>query len=480
MPALPITNGFYTSPSLPLSAQECLNWYPNISEAPALSAENLFGAPGLVQLVTSGQIENQNRGMHEMVGSAYAVNGNKLYKVVETIVAGVASYSLTTLGTVTGTARVSMADNGTQLVVLVPGGDGFVYNHETDVFAQITDTDFVANGNPQFVAFVDSYFVFTTDTKKFICSAPNDGLSYNALDFGTAESDPDVTVAPIIFKNQLFITGSETIEAFQNVGGTDFPFQRTGLFLQKGVYAPYSLISAQDTFVWVGGGENEGPAIWALAGNDTVKISTTPIDNILQKLTLAQLEDIYSWAYAQNGAYFIGFTLPTTTLVFDTASKRWHERRSVLEGDLSRYRVSAICKAFNQILCGDFVDGRIGRIDPLEFTEYGNAIVRRVATQPFQNNMKSMFVSSLELTVESGVGNDNLVNPVITLERSRDGKTFSDPRARSIGRIGEFDRRAIWRRCGRVSRFEVFRFTLTDAVKPVIIALNAEILGGTK
>jgi hypothetical protein len=477
---LPITNGFYISPSLPLSAQECLNWYPNISETAALSQENLFGTPGIVELVSSGTIQNQNRGMHEMSGVAYAVNGTKLYKIVETVVLGVASYSLDDLGSIAGTARVSMADNGTQLMVMVPGGNGYIYNHVTDTLVQITDVDFTANGNPQFVVFVDSYFVCTTDTKKFICSAPNDGTSWNALDYGTAESDPDVTVAPIVFKNQLFISGSQTIEAFQNIGGADFPFQRTGLYIQKGVFAPYSLINAQDTFVWVGGGENEGPSIWALSGNDSVKISTTPIDNLLQNLTQDQLEDIYSWAYAQNGAYFIGFTLPSRTLVFDMASKRWHERRSVLEGELSRFRVSDMCKAYNQILCGDFVDGRIGRIDPLVFTEYGNTIIRRVATQPFQNNMKSMFVPSIELTVESGVGNDSVTEPVITMERSRDGKTWSDQRTRSIGKIGEYDKRAIWRRNGRVSRFEVFRFTLTDAVKPVIIRLDAEIIGGVK
>ena len=477
---LPITNGLYVSPSLPLSAQECLNWYPNISEAPALSAENLYGTPGLVQLVSSGTIEEQNRGMHEMAGIAYAVNGDTLYKIVETITLGVASYSLTSLGTITGTARVSMADNGTQLMVLVPGGDGFIYNHVTNTFAQITDTDFDANGNPQFVVFVDSYFVCTTDTKKFICSAPNDGLSYNALDFGTAESDPDVTVAPIVFKNQLFISGSQTIEAFQNVGGTDFTFQRTGLFLQKGVYSPYSLINAQDTFVFVGGGDNEGPSIWALSGNDTAKISTTPIDNLLQDLTLSQLESIYAWAYSQNGAYFIGFTLPATTIVFDLTSKRWHERRSLLDDELSQYRITAICKAYNQILCGDFIDGRIGRIDPLVYTEYGNTIIRRVATQPFQNNLKAIFVPSIELTVESGVGNTAVTDPVITMDRSKDGKTWSDSRSRAIGKIGEYNKRAIWRKNGRVSRFEIFRFTLTDAVKPVILQLNAEIIGGSK
>ncbi len=480
MPALPITNGFYVSPSLPLSAQECLNWYVNVSEAPALSPENLFGTPGLVELVSSGTIEEQNRGMHEMAGIAYAVNGDALYKIVETITAGVASYSLTSLGTISGTAKVSMADNGTQLMVLVPGGDGYIYNHVTDTFAQITDGDFDANGNPQFVVFIDSYFVCTTDTKKFICSAPNDGLSYDALDFGTAESDPDVTVAPIVFKNQLFISGSQTIEAFQNVGGTDFPFQRTGLFLQKGVYSPYSLINAQDTFVFVGGGENEGPSIWALSGNDTAKISSTPIDNLLQDLTLSQLQSIYSWAYSQNGAYFIGFTLPTTTLVFDLTSKRWHERRSLLDDELSQYRITAICKAYNQILCGDFIDGRIGRIDPLVYTEYGNTIIRRVATQPFQNNLKAIFVPSIELTVESGVGNAAVTDPVITMHRSKDGKTWSDARTRAIGKIGEYNRRAIWRKNGRASRFEIFRFTLTDAVKPVILQLNAEIIGGSK
>ena len=480
MPALPITNGFYVSPSLPLSAQECLNWYVNVSEAPALSPENLYGTPGLLELVSSGTIEEQNRGMHEMAGVAYAVNGDALYKIVETITLGVASYSLTSLGTISGTALVSMADNGTQLMVLVPGGDGYIYNHVTNTFAQITDGDFDANGNPQFVVFIDSYFVCTTDTKKFICSAPNDGLSYNALDFGTAESDPDVTVAPIVFKNQLFISGSQTIEAFQNVGGADFPFQRTGLFLQKGVYAPYSLINAQDAVVWVGGGENEGPSIWALSGNDTAKISTTPIDNLLQNLTLTQLQAISAWAYSQNGAYFIGFTLPTTTLVFDLTAKRWHERKSITEGELSRCRVTAICKAYNQILCGDSVDGRIGRIDPLVYTEYGSAIIRRVATQPFQNELRAIFVPSIELTVESGVGNTDVVDPVITMDRSKDGKTWSDARSRAIGKVGEYSRRAIWRKNGRAARFEIFRFTLTDAVKPVILQLNAQIIGGAK
>jgi len=239
-------------------------------------------------------------------------------------------------------------------------------------------------------------------------------------------------------------------------------------------------VNSQDTFMWVGGGENESPAIWALNGNSTVKVSTTAIDSILAGLTETQVSNIYAWAYGRKGAYFIGFALPNTTLVYDITTQRWHERKSYIDGSLGAYRVASIAKAYGKIFCGDNVDGRIGELTADVYTEYGNTIIRRVATQPFQNNMQSVFFPSLELTVESGVGNDAVTDPQIVLERSKDGKTWSDPIPRSIGKIGEYQRRAIWRRNGRAGRFEVFRFTLTDAVKPVIIQRTANIVGGDK
>ncbi|GAG06996.1 unnamed protein product, partial [marine sediment metagenome] len=58
---LPIANGFYASESLPISAQRCINWYPNIVQAQGLSQETLFGTPGIRQLVSTGVINEQNR-----------------------------------------------------------------------------------------------------------------------------------------------------------------------------------------------------------------------------------------------------------------------------------------------------------------------------------------------------------------------------------------------------------------------------------
>ena len=465
---LPIANGYYESDSLPISAQQCTNFYPNIAQAPALNQETLFGTPGLTQVASASDISNC-RGAHEMNGVPYFVIDGKLYSMS-------ASYVLTDHGQIDGSGRVSMADNGTQMLVLVPGGNGYIYNHVTDSFAQITDADFTANGNPQQVVYIDGYFCLTTDSKKFIVSALNDGLSYNALDFGTAESDPDEIVAPVVFKNQLFIGGSQTIEAFQNIGGADFPFQRTGLFLSKGISSPFSIQSIQDTFVFVGAGANESPAIWALNGNSVAKISTTAIDKELSELTETQVADIFSWAYAEKGAYFVGFALPGTTLVYDTISKRWHERKSFVDGSLGAYRVTALVRAYNQLWAGDLVDGRIGLLDQDTYTEYGTEIRRTIVTQPFQNNMESFVVPELELTVESGVGNADAVDPQVGLERSTDAKVWSDMRLRSVGKVGEYNRRVIWNRNGRASRFELFRFTISDPVKPVFIQMTADIV----
>jgi hypothetical protein len=479
---LPIGNGFYVSDSLPLSAQECVNWYPQLIEAPALSQSVLLGTPGLEWIDSSGTLNQVNRGGWVIDGIPYFVNGVMLYRLNRTFVNENEVLALESMGDIEGDGRVSMADNGNQLCILNPGGKGYIFEPGADTLTEITDSDFRANGNPQQVVFLDGYFVFTTDGKKFIVSSLNDGLNYNALDFGTAEADPDDIVAPVVLRNQLFIGGASTLEAFQNIGGADFPFQRSGLFIQKGVGAPFTIIEANDAILFIGGGKNESPAIWALKGNTVEKVSTIAIDTLLQSFSDTEIAETFTYSYAQKGAYFVAFSLPTTTLVFDTINGLWHERKSQVVDAKGktvtvRSRVNSLVTAYGRVLVGDSLDGRIGRLDTDIYTEYDDPIVRRVSTQPFQNNMQSFSVPMIELTMEAGVGDTSVPNPQVRMERSKDGKTWTDSRTRHIGRIGEYDKRTIWRRNGRVPRFELFRFTLSDAVKPVILQLTADIVG---
>lgn len=473
---IPIANGYYISESLPISAQECSNWYPNVVQTQGLSQETLFGTPGINELLNTGLLQQINRGAHVKNDVPYFVNGTTLYRVDRTINPDQSeSFSSVALGTVEGSGRVSMADNGTQLMILAPSGKGYIYNENDGTpFQEITDADFNANGSPQITVFIDGYFVVTTNTKKFIVSALNDGLSWNALDFGTAEADPDAIVAPVVFSNQLFILGSETIETFQNIGGAFFPFQRiNGFVIPKGCFAPFSVINASNTFMFIGGGVNESPAIWQLQGSSVTKISNTAIDFALSQATDTQIANAFAWSYSQKGAYFIGFTFGSKTFVIDSINGRWHERKSLLDGVESQFRVNSMVSAYGRVLVGDRQDGRIGDLDENTYTEYGEEIRRVVSVPNFAGPGR---VASVELTCESGVGNSARKNPLVSMEFSDDGgKTYNYELTRELGKVGEYNRRSIWYKLGRFPRYRTLRFRFSDPVKPVIIKLEASI-----
>lgn len=484
---LPIAGGAYKSESLPISNQQCVNWYPNMPQTQgALSNGTLLGSPGIANLKSTGISSQVNRGSHVKSGIPYFVNGNAIYRL-DRVVAndGTENFNIVSLGDIEGTGRVSMSDNGTQLMVLVPGGKGYIINEDAlPVYQEITDGDFDANGNPQHVVFINSFFIVTTDTKKFIRSAANDGLSWNALDSGTAEADPDPIVAPIVFKNQLFLAGSETFEVFEGVAAGGLGFQRiNGFIINKGLFSPFSLIGVSDTFMFIGGGVNESPAVWAFSGSTVQKISTTAIDSELQNFTNEEIEVAFSYSYAQNGASFIGFNVGNSTFEFNTVSGLWNERMSQIITTKgvpvnTRWRANSMVTAYNRVLVGDSQDGRIGVVDPETYTEYGTEIIRTVTTQPFADQGNVLTVSSIELTVESGVGDFSTIDPVVRMSVSKDAKTFNNEISRSMGELGKYNQRCIWRKgVGRVSRFAVFKFVMSDPVKPVIIKLEAQMRG---
>ena len=110
------------------------------------------------------------------------------------------------------------------------------------------------------------------------------------------------------------------------------------------------------------------------------------------------------------------------------------------------------------------------------YTEYGGSIKRVVSTLPFSNLGNKISVPELELTIESGVGNADTPDPLISMDWSKDGKKWSDKRLRNMGRVGASTSRAIWWRLGRFPRFAVFRFESTSRVKHVWIKLEANVL----
>lgn len=467
-------NGFYVSASSPLSAQLCTNYYPNIPQVEgALNIGSLIGTPGISQDLTTGNATEINRGSHTMNGTPYFVNGETLYQVNRSVVLGVEVLTNVALGTIGGYGRISSADNGKQLMIIAEG-EGYIWDG-TD-FNKILDSDFKANGKPEHVVYIDSFFLITTDQKKLIKSDHNNGLSYNALQFTSAESDPDPIESAIVFKNQIYVAGSETMEVFENVGGVGFNFSRTGFFIDKGVSAPFSMIKAPSAFMFIGAGENESPAIWSYSGGAAPdKISNTAIDSIISKMSDAEIKAAFAWSYADSGAYFVGFSFNSRTFVYDTITAKWHERTSQINNHQSAWRVNSIVSAYDRILVADKADGRIGTLSLDTYDEYGVSIQRTFSTHPFYNESNAFSVLEVEAILEAGVGSAT-TNPQIRLSASHDGGvTFTSERSRGFGKIGNRERRTIWRQLGRFARNSVLKFEVSGDVKPAFLKLEAKV-----
>jgi hypothetical protein len=485
MISIPLT-GEYQSSVLPASNQVNINCYVNIPQGQTVSDSNIYGTAGISRLLSSGVIKQANRGSHVKSDKPYFVNGEKLYRIDFSIDAnGNEVFTSVELGTIPGNERCSFADNGKQLMVLVPNGNGYIIDESAGaVFQQITDSDFTANGAPQLVTFIDSFFIVTTDTKKFIKSAANDGLNWNALDFGSAEADPDNIVSQIVSNNRLYIGGSETIEVFENAGLGGFPFQRVnGFIVPKGVFAKFSMVNVDDTFMWVGGGTKEGAAIWQLSGTKPQKISTKAIDQKIQQFSADEIQDAFAWSYSQNGHFFVGFSFPDVAYVYDLSSGQWHQRQSRVVDTNGvtqniRWRVNSIESAYGRLLVADSQDGRIGELSEKTYTEYGQVISRIFTTITVFNEFDSFSLSDVELLMQSGVGNQEKENPEVFLSVSDDGYTFGEKISSSVGKIGEYFLRQIWRRCGRFRRLLILKFEYSEPCKFAAVKLGVKIKSG--
>jgi hypothetical protein len=479
MPEIPLGGSFYKlDASLPISAQECVNLYSNIPEVTTPSKKQLL-IPDGIKLATTAGGEVFNRGSHVFNGKPYFVQGPDLYRIDQSIDGfGAAAYTavkVNTSVTLPGTERVIMADNGEeggQLMIVTPASDAkfnaYIYTVAGALVA-VSDSDF--DGPVSCVRYVDGYFLFTKKNgQKFFISDLRDGAAYISTDFERSEADPDFVQSAFIIRNQPFIWGKQTIQGYQNVGGTGFPFVYIqGSVQSKGLASIYGLVEESDRVVFLGGGENESPSMWITNGSDSEKLSTIAIEQEISTYSQNVIESCFTWQYSRAGAEFIAFTFPgQSCFVFDFRSGEWHTRESVNNmGDSIPCRISSIADCYGVLLVGDVATNKIGVLDRNTFTEYGEQIQRRFVTPHIDNEGMPFFINSVELVSKTGAGltSGQGSNPTVSLSISYDGgRTFSNRLERSIGRIGEYNKRTIWNQLGRVSREVCFKFEMSDPI----------------
>jgi hypothetical protein len=467
----PILGSSYVARSVNAADNRMVNLYPEIVPDGGKQPAFLQRAPGLRQLVRlpTGPV----RGLWTFGDYAYAVSGNKFYKIAS-------DWTYVEKGIVTGTSPVNMVDNGIQLFI-ADGANGYIYNANTDVFAQITDPDFFGAVG---VGFIDGYFVYNQpNSQKFWVTSLYDGTSVDPLDFASAEGSPDNLVTLIVDHREVWLFGTNSVEVWYNAGLPDFPLARIqGAFNEIGCQAAYSVAKLDNALFWLGKDARGNGIVYRSKGYTGERVSTHAVEwQIQQYSTLA---DAVAYTYQQDGHAFYVLNFPTanTTWVFDVSTGVWHERAGWEDNQFTRHLGQCQMNFANEIVIGDYVTGVLYAYDMNVYSEAGTVQkwLRSWRALPTgQNDLKRTAQHSLQLDCETGVGlaTGQGSNPQVMLRWSDDGgHTWSSEHWKSMGQIGQYGKRVIWRRLGMTQKIRdrVYEVSGTDPVK--IAIMGAELI----
>lgn len=470
----PILGHQYVTRSINAADNRLVNLYPESIDEGGKDAAWLTRAPGLRRLATIGG--GPIRGMWQYGNYGYVVSGGQLYKLDT-------NWNATLIGSVAGTGPVSMVDNGTQLFIAC-NPEGYIYNASTGAFGPITDPDFPGAVT---VGYLDGYFVFIEpNSQKIWVTQLLDGTVIDPLDFASAEGSPDNLVSSIVDHREVWLFGTNSVEVWYDAGLTDFPLARIqGAFNEIGCEATYSVAKLDNSVFWLGSDARGRGIVYRANGYTGQRISNHAVEWSIQQYDT--LSDAVGYTYQQEGHAFYVLNFPTAnvTWVYDVATNGWHQRAGLSNGEFVRHRGQCQMSFNNEIVIGDYQDGRIYAFDTTVYADddQPQKWLRSWRALPTgANNLKRTAHHSLQIDCQSGVGlvSGQGSDPQMMLRWSDNaGHTWSNEHWTSMGAIGQYGTRVIWRRLGmtRKLRDRVYEISGTDPVKLAIMGAELEITG---
>lgn len=435
--------------SKPVSSQRLVNMYPQKSPEGAASEFWLVGCPGLRKVLDLPTMPV--RGEITFGGVLYAVGGDTLYRVAADNTATAMSGSLIPDGPLTMAA-------GKNQLVLTAGGNGYWINKTNAFLVRITDPDFPGASS---VSYLDGYFIFTSpDNDIWFISGLLDAIDFDALDFASAESQPDKLLRVLVTHREVWLFGSETTEIWTDTGAADFPFERySPAAIDRGLMAALSAANLDNTSFWVG----DDGIVYRADGYTPLAVSTPEVSKAIGDC--ATPADMVGLTWTQEQHVFYALRIPGVgTWVFDAATQEWHERET-FGRDI--WRVGCYASAYGRHYVGDDTTGGIYLFDFGVQVDGDAPLAWEIITTPLWNEDERFIVSRFQADFEVGVGltTGQGSDPQAMLQISRDGGyTYGNEQWRSLGKIGERKKRVLWRRQGQFRQPAVAKIRITDAV----------------
>lgn len=367
--------------------------------------------------------------------------------------------------------KVHFVDNGLQLCV-VDGKNLYLYIYQDDTFAQYKPDGWLGSNN---VSYSDGFFIFVQpDTQQYYISGLYDGKDINALDFASAESNPDDIVTSIVGGGIVYLLGEKTTEIVQNSGDVDFPFSKaSGGAISIGCIASESVKIVSNTIFWLGRSEEGFGIVYSnqVGTLSPARVSNFAVEGFIQKQK--DLDKATAYTYQENGHnfYCLNFEEGNTTWCLDLNTMMWHERKYLLKNGVeTRHIVEDHCIYDNKHLVYA-KDSNIIYEQSVNFLSFDGEPIRkyRRSTQYKADDLNRMVFNEFILDLQ--VGDINSKDSKIYLRYSNDGGyTWSNYLGHSLGETGNYTKRIRWRRLG-TARNRVWEISCTDDVS--LVLLNA-------
>lgn len=439
------------------SDERLVNMYVRGWPQPATAPMLIKPTHGLTEFSDTGT-RTPIRAMLKGASTLYAVSGARLWSISS---AGVA----TELGAVDDAVNTTLFENDNGEIGVATAGNYYQWNGAT-----LSSVSMNALTSVQQLAYLDGYGILAdTASDRFQLTDLNDADSLDATFFSSADALPDGLIAVVAYQSFVWLFGEFSTEVWRNVGNSDFPLQRmSGAVIERGCFAPKSVATDEEGVYFVGSDK----VVCQIQGTQAVRISTNAVERVLENYT--QGSNIVGLTWTESGHKFYGLWFEDRPAwVYDVSTQAWHERSSGLTGSAAWLGVSSE-RAFGRQLIGG-TDGKIYETDASAYTEAGEGVVRLIQAPPLVRGVARTILSSVALSCRCGAI-DLGREPQVALQVSRDGKSWTPEKWRSMGELGDYDRILTWRGLGQARRHQL-RFKVTDEVPWSVYGGTFSLLG---
>jgi hypothetical protein len=414
MTAIPLTAGAYSAQSLIANAQRCVNLYPEIN--PKNAEPNMpvthYVVPGLGVLGAGPGAPAPGRCLYRSTRGTADPNGDLFAAVGQNIYFIDPDFKFNLLGSVQSAAPstpVSMADNGTDILIVDNSAQGYQIHIATKAFTQIGDPNFLGSTRADFL---DSFILLNVPgTNQWYCTTSDTIIPFNALYIGIKTAWPDNVMCVVAIEREAWVFGPQKSEPWYNAGAVPFPFQLLpGVIIEQGCQAVYSP-AKMDTFVyWLAAAPEGGyMAMKGGAQNQAVRISTHAIEAEWKKYP--RVDDAIGSVYQIEGHsfYYLHFPAADKTWGFDAATEQWHEKNWIdNNGVLHRSRDTFTAFAYGKNLALDWANGTLYEVSADILTDAGQPIPWIRSFPHIVNELKyvshPVFMADVETGTRPGTG----------------------------------------------------------------------------